>query len=55
VVEDWFVVEVPEQLIGHKAYATDRLDERTRDSRGIERIAPHRRTRRQDSKTQDGR
>lgn len=46
-----FVGDLPERLIGDKAYDSDRLDELLRDG-GVEMIAPHRRGRR---KTQDGR
>lgn len=46
-----FVGDLPERLIGDRAYDSDRLDEMLRDG-GVEMIAPHRRGRR---KTQDGR
>jgi transposase len=48
-----FLNEVPEILIGDKAYDSDRLDERLRDERGIELVAPNRARRRR--RTQDGR
>jgi transposase len=44
--------ELPERLIGDKAYDSDKLDERLWDERGVRLIAPHRRGRK---KTQDGR
>ena len=46
-----FVEELPEKLIGDKAYDSDGLDEELADQ-GIEMIAPNRRNRK---KTQDGR
>lgn len=46
-----FVGDLPERLIGDRAYDSDRLDEVLRDG-GVEMIAPHRRGRRN---TQDGR
>ena len=46
-----FLGDLPERLIGDRAYDSDKLDEELRDG-GIEMIAPHRRGRR---KTQDGR
>lgn len=44
----------PQRLIGDKAYDCDALDE-TLAELGIEMIAPHRKNRRADTKTQDGR
>jgi transposase len=55
VVEERFVADVPERLIGDKAYDSDRLDEQMLALGGIEMIAPHRCNRRIDRKTQDGR
>ena len=46
-----FVGELPERLIGDRAYDSDKLDETLRAG-GVEMIAPHRTGRR---KTQDGR
>lgn len=46
-----FLGDLPERLIGDRAYDSDRLDEVLRDG-GVEMISPHRRGRR---KTQDGR
>ena len=47
-----FLDELPERLIGDKAYDSDALEGQLRDEYGIELIAPNRRRR---SKTQDGR
>jgi len=44
----------PERLIGDKAYDSDELDE-TLAEMGLEMIAPHRRNRLPENKTQDGR
>ena len=49
-----FVDELPERLIGDKAYDSDRLDARLAKERGVEMIAPHRSGRRK-TITQDGR
>ncbi len=49
-----FVDEVPVRLIGDKAYDSDPLDERLRQDRGVELIAPHR-VNRSKTLTQDGR
>jgi transposase len=48
-----FVSELPERLIGDRAYDSDPLDNRLH-ARGIEMIAPHRRNRKKPA-TQDGR
>jgi len=48
-----FIDELPQRLIGDRAYDSDPLDERLAE-RGIEMIAPHRANRRK-TKTQDGR
>jgi len=48
-----FLPEVPEKLIGDRAYDSDGLDARLREERGVELIAPHRCNRK--SPTQDGR
>lgn len=50
-----FVQEVPHKLIADKAYDSDCLDAELIESHGIELIAPHRKNRRADRKTQDGR
>ena len=49
-----FVKKVPRWLIGDRAYDSDRLD-RELENQGIEMIAPHKKNRRQETKTQDGR
>lgn len=46
--------ETPERIIGDKAYDSDELAEELSD-KGIELIAPHRRNRRPENVTQDGR
>lgn len=46
--------ELPHRLIGDKAYDSDELDEKL-EQMGIEMISPHRRNRRPENKTQDGR
>lgn len=48
-----FLNELPEHLIGDKAYDSDGLDQRLRQEYGIELIAPHIRGRKRP--TQDGR
>ena len=52
-LEERFVNELPEKLIGDKAYDSDALDQRLAEQ-GIELIAPHRAGRKK-QKTQDGR
>ena len=47
-----FTNELPERLIGDKAYDSDKLDAKLEEDWGIEMIAPNRKKR---SKTQDGR
>jgi transposase len=54
-MEERFVAEVPERLIGDKAYDSDPLDEQMLAEFGSEVIAPHRRGRRPERQTQDGR
>jgi transposase len=44
----------PEKLVGDKAYDSDPLDEALA-ALGIEMIAPHRRNRKPENRTQDGR
>jgi transposase len=51
-LEERIVADVPERLIGDKAYDSDRLDENLMQTYGIEMIAPNRAKR---SQTQDGR
>ena len=52
-MEQRLVAEVPERLIGDKAYDSDRLDQSLMQNYGTEMIAPHRENRR--APTQDGR
>ena len=52
-LEHRLIEDVPEKLIGDKAYDSDPLDEQLAQ-RGIELIAPHKRNRKK-HKTQDGR
>src|SRR5690349_10449171 len=54
-LEQRFVADVPEKLIGDKAYDSDRLDAEVLEGFGAEVIAPHRQGRRPENKTQDGR
>jgi len=54
-LEQRFVADVPEKLVGDKAYDSDRLDAEVLEGFGAEVIAPHSRGRRADNKTQDGR
>ena len=49
-----FAPDLPERLIGDKAYDSDALDARLRTERGIALIAPHRANRTRPA-TQDGR
>ena len=52
---DWMLTEeAPERVIGDKAYDSDTLDEDLAAD-GIEMIAPHRKRRRPENVTQDGR
>ena len=51
-MEERIVPEVPERLIGDKAYDSDRLDQSLMENYGTEMIAPNRAKR---SRTQDGR
>ena len=52
-LQDRVVADVPERLIGDKAYDSDALDHTLMKEYGTEMIAPHRAGRRQP--TQDGR
>jgi len=54
-LEQRFIADVPQKLIGDKAYDSDGLDQEVLDGFGTEMIAPHRRGRRPETKTQDGR
>lgn len=51
-LDESLIDELPECLIGDKAYDADKLDERIWNERGVKLIAPHRAGRR---RTQDGR
>ena len=53
-LDQGFLEDAPEYLIGDRAYDSDPLDSRLRHERGITLIAPHRSNRRR-PKTQDGR
>jgi transposase len=52
-MEERIVAEVPERLIGDKAYDSDRLDQQLMQNYGTEMIAPNKKNRRMP--TQDGR
>ena len=52
-LEERIVGDVPERLIGDKAYDSDRLDQQLMQNYGIEMIAPNKQNRR--TPTQDGR
>jgi transposase len=52
-LDERFVADVPERLIGDKAYDSDRHDQQLRENYGAELIAPNKVNRRQP--TQDGR
>jgi transposase len=52
-LEDRFADELPQKLIGDRAYDSDPLDEQL-DALGVQMIAPHRNNRTR-NKTQDGR
>jgi transposase len=49
-----FLDNIPEKVIGDRAYDSDKLDKRLAQERSVEMIAPHKCNRRQAS-TQDGR
>lgn len=52
-LEERFVADVPERLIGDKAYDSDRLDEQLLNDYGTEMISPNKSNRK--IPTQDGR
>lgn len=52
-LEERFIEELPERLIGDRAYDSDPLDERL-EQMGVEMIAPHKSNRKK-KRTQDGR
>jgi transposase len=54
-LEQRFIADVPERLIGDKAYDSDPLDREVLEQFGTEMIAPHRAGRRPERVTQDGR
>ena len=54
-LEQRFIADVPERLIGDKAYDSDPLDREVLEQFGTEMIAPHRQGRRAERVTQDGR
>ncbi len=54
-LEARLIAEVPQRLVGDKAYDSDGLDAELLEGFGTEMIAPHRNGRRADTKTQDGR
>jgi transposase len=49
-----FLEDVPEKVIGDRAYDSDKLDKRLAQERGVQMIAPHKGNRRKTA-TQDGR
>lgn len=53
-LETCFLENVPEKIIGDRAYDSDKLDKRLAEERGVEMIAPHKGNRRK-TVTQDGR
>ena len=53
-LDERFFPDLPERLIGDRAYDSDRLDQRLMTNYGIEMIAPHSSTRTR-TLTQDGR
>ena len=53
-LDAYFLENIPEKVIGDRAYDSDKLDERLAKERGVELIAPHRNNRVK-SATQDGR
>lgn len=54
LVQGCWTEELPERVIGDRAYDSDALDGQMADC-GVELIAPHRRNRKPRNKTQDGR
>ena len=54
LVQGCWTEELPERVIGDRAYDSDPLDAELVDC-GVEMIAPHRRNRKKANKTQDGR
>ena len=54
ILDACFLENVPDKVIGDKAYDSDKLDKRLAKERNVEMIAPHKRNRRKQP-TQDGR
>jgi len=54
ILDACFLENVPDKVIGDKAYDSDTLDKRLAKERNVEMIAPHKRNRRRQP-TQDGR
>lgn len=54
-LEQRFIAEIPECLVGDKAYDSDGLDQEVLNEFGTDMIAPHRQGRRAETVTQDGR
>ena len=54
LVQGCWTEDLPERVIGDKAYDSDGLDDQLYDC-GVEMIAPHRKNRKKENKTQDGR
>lgn len=52
--DDCVLDELPEKIIGDRAYDSDKLDEQFAEQYGVELIAPHKKNRKK-PKTQDGR
>jgi transposase len=53
-LDECFLENVPEKIIGDRAYDSDQLDKRLAQERGVEMIAPHKENRIK-TPTQDGR
>jgi len=53
-IDKCFLDKTPDLLIGDKAYDSDPLDQRLKEQKNIEMVAPHKRNRKK-PKTQDGR
>ena len=53
-IENRFTDEIPDRIIGDKAYDSDPLDDEVQSEYGVELIAPHK-TNRKSKRTQDGR
>lgn len=53
-IDSSFIQYAPDKIVGDKAYDSDKLDQQLSEERGVEMIAPHRRSRKK-PRTQDGR